>query len=133
MNAHPQTQSSKDLLTDLSADLKDLYKRENITIKSELRSRIHEAEKGVSSFAGGGVLLLLGGLSGIGSVVAILEQWMPLWAASLIVTGSLIGGGLALVLIGKRLLTIENLAPRSTIQLALDVVHSLKLRRQFHH
>lgn len=96
-------------------DLQDLLRGEIQLAKTELKETATGAGKGIGFVVGAGLLGVLGLTFLLLALVEVLDDVMPRWAAA-----GLVGLGLVLLagvlaLLGKRLLTPENLKPDQTI------------------
>lgn len=98
-------QSTAELVQRASEQLSRLVKDEITLAKAELTEKGKHAGLGAGLFGGAGVLALYGVGALVATLVIVLDLWLPLWAAGLIVTGVLflIAGVLALV--GKKQLS----------------------------
>jgi hypothetical protein len=74
----------------------------------------------------GGALIVLGGLSSIATITIVLSLVVPLWAASLIVTGSFLGGGAWLILKAVKSMNAEKLRPRRSIDSFEEISSTVK-------
>ena len=103
------------LIKDLSADTSHLVKQEINLARAELTIKAKEAGKGVGMLAGAGVaaLILLGALTAF--LIIVLDLFLPLWVAALIVTllWAIIAG--VLYTQGKAALKDLNPVPEQTI------------------
>jgi len=79
-------QSFGTLLSELSSDLSTLVRQEIELARVEMTAKAKDAGKGAGMLAGAGVagLAVLGAFTAF--LIALLAEWMPVWAASLIVT-----------------------------------------------
>ena len=75
-----------DIVSDVTSDISTLFKQELELAKTELKQEMTQAGKGAGLLGGAGVAghLLLIWVSV--TITAVLDSWMPLWAAALIVT-----------------------------------------------
>jgi hypothetical protein len=96
-------------------DLQDLLRGEIQLAKTELKESAAGAGKGIGFLVGAGLLGILGLTFLLLALVEVLDNFLPRWAAA-----GLVGLGLVLLagvlaLLGKRLLSPENLKPEQTI------------------
>ncbi|WP_224769159.1 phage holin family protein [Nocardioides ochotonae] len=87
VDASPRGERSLgDIVSDVTSDISTLVKQELELAKTELKQEMTQAGKGVGLLGGAGVAghLLLIWVSV--TLTAVLDSWMPLWVAALIVT-----------------------------------------------
>lgn len=84
--AAEETRSLGDIVGDITADLTTLVKQELELAKTELRRDAARAGKGVGMFGAAGVAGLLTLISLTLTLIWLLDNWMPLELAALIVT-----------------------------------------------
>jgi len=79
-------QSFGTLLSELSSDLSTLVRQEIELARVEMTAKAKEAGKGIGMLVGAGVagLAVLGAFTAF--LISLLAEWMPVWAASIIVT-----------------------------------------------
>jgi hypothetical protein len=82
----PRDRPFGELVKDLASQTSTLVSKEIQLAKAELTMQGKQAGRGVGLLAGAGVaaLLALGALSAF--LIALLDEWMPVWLAALIVT-----------------------------------------------
>jgi uncharacterized membrane protein YqjE len=95
-------QSTGELVQRASEQLSRLVRDELTLAKAELAEKGKHAGIGVGLFGGAGVLAGYGVGALIATVVIVLDLWLPLWAAALIVTVVLFAVAGVLALIGKK-------------------------------
>jgi len=101
--ARPVTdQSISELVQRASEQISTLVRDEIALAKAELTEKGKHAGIGVGLFGGGGVLALYGTGALITTLIIVLDLWMPLWAAALIVTVVLFLVAGVLALLGKK-------------------------------
>jgi uncharacterized membrane protein YqjE len=104
--ARPVTdQSISELVQRASEQISTLVREEIALAKAELTEKGKHAGIGVGLFGGGGVLALYGTGALIATLIIVLAEWMPLWAAALIVTVVLFAVAGVLALLGKKQVT----------------------------
>jgi len=79
-------QSFGTLLAELSSDISTLVRQEIELARVELTAKAKDAGKGIGMLAGAAVagLAVLGAFTAF--LIALLAEWMPVWAAAIIVT-----------------------------------------------
>jgi hypothetical protein len=79
-------QSFGTLLSELSSDVSTLVRQEIELARVEMTAKAKEAGKGIGMLVGAGVagLAVLGAFTAF--LISLLAEWMPVWAASIIVT-----------------------------------------------
>jgi hypothetical protein len=92
------------LVQSAMADVSTLLRNEIELAKAEIGRSAKKAGISVAAFAAAGVLLAFAGIYFFVFVAELLAQWLPQWAAFLIVTGALGGAAMLAGLIGWRLL-----------------------------
>ncbi|WP_228387547.1 MULTISPECIES: phage holin family protein [unclassified Nocardioides] len=97
-----------DIVSDVTSDISTLVKQELELAKTELKQEMTQAGKGVGLLGGAGVAghLLLIWVSV--TLTAVLDSWMPLWAAALIVTVLWAAIAAALAVTGRKALQQSN-------------------------
>jgi uncharacterized membrane protein YqjE len=97
--------STAELVQKAGEQISRLVKDELALAKAELAEKGKHAGIGVGLFGGGGVLALYGVGALIATLVIVLDLFLPLWAAALIVTVVLFLGAGILALLGKNQVT----------------------------
>jgi uncharacterized membrane protein YqjE len=104
--ARPVTdQSTSELVQRASEQLTRLVRDEIQLAKAELTEKGKHAGIGVGLFGGGGVLALYGVGALIATLIIVLDLFLDLWLAALIVTVALFLGAGILALLGKSQVT----------------------------
>ncbi|MGA5302231.1 phage holin family protein [Nucisporomicrobium flavum] len=104
--ARPATdQSTSELVQKASEQLTRLVRDEIALAKAELTEKGKHAGIGVGLFGGGGVLALYGVGALIATLIIVLNIFLPLWLAALIVTVVLFAAAGILALLGKKQVT----------------------------
>jgi len=122
----PKRQSLVALLNSLPELIKTLLRQEIELVKAELLDKVKVLGVGAGLLAGAAIVLLL--------LLGVLLTWiflalaavMPLWAAGLIMTGSLVLIIVVLVLIGmNRIKSVDTIEPErsiASIKADIDVI-----------
>ena len=104
--ARPVTdQSTSELVQRASEQITRLVRDEIALAKAELTEKGKHAGIGVGLFGGGGVLAMYGVGALIATLIIVLDLFLPLWLAALIVTVVLFAIAGILALLGKRQVT----------------------------
>jgi uncharacterized membrane protein YqjE len=104
--ARPATdQSTSELVQKASEQISRLVKDEIALAKVELTEKGKHAGVGVGLFGGGGVLALYGVGALFATLIIVLDLFLPLWLAALIVTVVLFAAAGVLALLGKKQVT----------------------------
>jgi uncharacterized membrane protein YqjE len=104
--ARPVTdQSTSELVQRASEQISRLVRDEMALAKAELAEKGKHAGIGVGLFGGGGVLAMYGVGALIATLIIVLDLFLPLWLAALIVTVVLFAIAGILALLGKRQVT----------------------------
>lgn len=118
-----ERESWKNLTENLVRDFKILWDKESRIVKNEVSEKVSIIKVASTSMGIGGVLIVLGGLSSLATATILLSLVVPLWASSLIVTASLLGGGAGLILKAIKNMNAEKLRPRRSID-SIDEISS---------
>ncbi|AGL19604.1 phage holin family protein [Actinoplanes sp. N902-109] len=133
--ARPATdQSTSELVQKASEQLTRLVRDEIALAKAELAEKGKHAGIGVGLFGGGGVLALYGVGALIATLIIVLNLFLDLWLAALIVTVVLFAAAGVLALLGKKQVTkAVPPEPKSAIESAKadvdEVKHAIKSGR----
>jgi uncharacterized membrane protein YqjE len=101
--ARPVTdQSTSELVQRASEQLTRLVRDEITLAKAELMEKGKHAGIGVGLFGGSGVLAVYGVGALTATITIVLDLFLPLWLAALIVTVALFAVAAILVLLGRR-------------------------------
>jgi uncharacterized membrane protein YqjE len=101
--ARPVTdQSTSELVQRASEQITRLVRDEIALAKVELMERAKHAGIGVGLFGGGGVLAVYGVGALTATIIIVLDLFLPLWLAALIVTVALFAVAGILALLGRR-------------------------------
>jgi hypothetical protein len=126
-------QSTSELVQKASEQISRLVKDEIALAKAELTEKGKHAGIGVGLFGGGGVLALYGVGALFATLIIVLDLWLPLWAAALIITVVLFGSAGILALLGKKQVT-QAVPPEPSAAIASakadvdEVKHAIKSR-----
>jgi uncharacterized membrane protein YqjE len=108
--ARPVTdQSTSELVQRASEQISTLVRDEIALAKAELTEKGKHAGIGAGLFGGGGVLALYGLGTLITTLIVVLDLFLPLWLAALIVTVVLFAVAGVLALLGKK--QVKQAAP----------------------
>jgi uncharacterized membrane protein YqjE len=134
--ARPVTdQSISELVQRASEQVSTLVRDEIALAKAELTEKGKHAGIGVGLFGGGGVLALYGVGALIATLIIVLDLFLPLWLAALIVTVVLFAVAGVLALLGKKQVTKavppEPKAAIASVKADVDEVkHAVKERNR---
>ncbi|NPC95775.1 phage holin family protein [Nocardioides sp. zg-DK7169] len=97
-----------DIVSDVTSDISTLVKQELELAKTELKQEMAQAGKGAGLLGGAGVAghLLLIWVSV--TLTVVLDSWMPLWVAALIVTVLWAVVAAVLAVVGRKALKESN-------------------------
>ncbi|MDT5030620.1 MAG: hypothetical protein QOC94_791 [Actinoplanes sp.] len=94
-------QSTSELVQRASEQITRLVRDEIALAKAELTEKGKHAGVGVGLFGGGGVLAMYGVGAMVATLIIVLDLFLPLWLAALIVTVALFAIAGVLALLGK--------------------------------
>ena len=126
-------QSTSELVQKASEQISRLVKDEIALAKAELTEKGKHAGIGVGLFGGGGVLALYGVGALFATLIIVLDLFLPLWLAALIVTVVLFAAAGVLALLGKKQVT-QAVPPEPSDAIASakadvdEVKHAIKSR-----
>ncbi|AGZ44506.1 phage holin family protein [Actinoplanes friuliensis] len=126
-------QSTSELVQKASEQLSRLVKDEIALAKAELTEKGKHAGIGVGLFGGGGVLALYGVGALFATLIIVLDLFLPLWLAALIITVVLFATAGVLALLGKKQVT-QAVPPEPSAAIASakadvdEVKHAIKTR-----
>ena len=98
-------QSTAELVQRASEQISRLVRDEIALAKAELAEKGKHAGIGIGLFGGGGVLAMYGVGALVATLIIVLDLFLPLWLAALIVTVVLFAVAGVLALIGKKQVT----------------------------
>ncbi|WP_067502875.1 phage holin family protein [Actinoplanes sp. TFC3] len=120
-------QSTSELVQKASEQITRLVRDEIALAKAELTEKGKHAGIGVGLFGGGGVLALYGVGALIATLIIVLNLFLDLWLAALIVTVVLFAAAGVLALLGKKQVTqAVPPEPKSAIESAKADVDEVK-------
>jgi uncharacterized membrane protein YqjE len=126
-------QSTSELVQKASEQISRLVKDEIALAKAELTEKGKHAGIGVGLFGGGGVLALYGLGALFTTLIIVLDLFLPLWLAALIITVVLFAAAGILALLGKKQVT-QAVPPEPSDAIASakadvdEVKHAIKSR-----
>ena len=126
-------QSTSELVQKASEQISRLVKDEIALAKAELTEKGKHAGIGVGLFGGGGVLALYGLGALFATLIIVLDLFLPLWLAALIITVVLFAAAGILALLGKKQVT-QAVPPEPSDAIASakadvdEVKHAIKSR-----
>ncbi|MCO8276959.1 phage holin family protein [Actinoplanes sp. TRM 88003] len=94
-------QSTAELVQQASEQISRLVRDEIALAKAELAEKGKHAGIGIGLFGGGGVLAMYGVGALVATLIIVLDLFLPLWLAALIITVALFALAGVLALIGK--------------------------------
>ena len=104
------------LISELAHEIATLIRSEIALAKAELAEKASGMGRGVAAIMAGGMMAFAGVFFLLLAVDHALELVLPPWAAALVVGMTMSLGGLALVMIGRRRLTPEELEPAASVR-----------------
>lgn len=105
-----------ELLGDLARDTGLLVRNEVALAKAEMSQKASHVGKQAGIIGVGGALAYAGLLAIVAGLIVLLDIWLPLWGAALLVGIILAAVGGAIAMSGVNGLKKENLAPQQTIE-----------------
>jgi uncharacterized membrane protein YqjE len=126
-------QSTSELVQKASEQISRLVKDEIALAKAELTEKGKHAGIGVGLFGGGGVLALYGLGALFATLIIVLDLFLPLWLAALIMSVVLFAAAGILALLGKKQVT-QAVPPEPSDAIASakadvdEVKHAIKSR-----
>ena len=111
-----EERSLGELLSDLARDTGLLVRNEVALAKAEMSQKASSVGKHAGIIGAGGALAYAGLLAIIAGIIVLLDTWLPLWGAALLVGIILAAVGGAMAMSGINGLKKENLAPQQTIE-----------------
>jgi len=110
-----QPESMATLLSGLLGDLQDLVRGEMTLARAEIREDAMAAGRGLAMIAGGALVGAVGFIFLMLGVTYLLNKWMQMWIAALIVGAVLAIIAAIVAMNGRGKLSASNLAPDQTI------------------
>lgn len=105
-----------ELFSELAQETSTLVRQEVDLAKTEMGEKASRVGKDVGFLAAGGVLAYAGLLAILAAVIVVLDTFLPLWLAALLVGLVVVGIGYFLIKKGLDALKREDVAPRTTIE-----------------
>lgn len=105
-----------ELFSELAQETSTLVRHELTLAKTEMSQKASRVGKNVGFIVAGGVLAFAGLLVLLAAVVVVLDTFLPLWLAALLVGLVLVGVAAFLVKKGIDAIKQEDLTPRQTIE-----------------
>ncbi|WP_409484549.1 phage holin family protein [Arsenicicoccus dermatophilus] len=127
-DTHPTTaRTIGQLVADATQDVSSIIRNEIQLAKSEMKTDVTRAGKGIAMFAVAGVMAFLGLIFLLHTLAwALIGLGLAAWLAYLVVTLILLGIAGALAMVGKKSMTKLNVKPERTIRNAQETVQALK-------
>ena len=123
-------ESLKEMGQNLYSDINQLWMRQSELVKTELNEKISDVKTATGYLGVGGVLLFVGLMALVATCIIALDMFVPLWAASAIVTVVvLMIGGLALIS-GKKKMEADRLKPKHSIDALGEIKNTFQ--EKFH-
>jgi len=110
-----EDRSLGELLGDLARETGLLVRNEVALAKTELSQKASHVSKHAGIIGAGGALAYAGLLAIVAGIIVLLDTWLPLWGAALLVGIILAVIGGAMAMNGVNGLKKESLAPEQTI------------------
>ena len=114
------------LVADATHDVSTIVRSEIALAKAEITADVKKAGTGAGMFAGAAFVGLLGLIFLFHTVVAVLDIWLPLWAAYLITTALLFAIAGILAMVGRSQLKRMKGKPERTIRNAEQTIDAIK-------
>ena len=105
-----------ELFSELAQETSTLVRQEVALAKTEMGEKASRVGKDVGFLAAGGAVAYAGLLAILAAVIVVLDTFLPLWLAALLVGLVVVGVGYFLVKKGLDALKSEDVAPRQTIE-----------------
>ncbi len=105
-----------ELFSELARETSTLVRQEVDLAKTEMSEKASRVGKNVGFLAAGGAVAYAGLLAILAAVIVVLDTFLPLWLAALLVGLVVVGVGYFLVKKGLDALKSEDVAPRQTIE-----------------
>ena len=105
-----------ELFSELAQETSTLVRQEVNLAKTEMSEKASRVGKDVGFLAAGGAVAYAGLLAILAAVIVVLDTFLPLWLAALLVGLVVVGVGYFLVKKGLDALKSEDVAPRQTIE-----------------
>ena len=105
-----------ELFSELAQETSTLVRQEVDLAKVEMGQKASRVGKDVGFLAAGGVVAYAGLLAILAAVIVVLDTFLPLWLAALLVGLVVVAVGYFLIKKGLDALKKEDLAPRQTME-----------------
>jgi len=125
-----EDRSLGELLGDLARETGLLVRNEVALAKTEMSQKASHISKHAGIIGAGGALAYAGLLAIIAGIIVLLDTWLPLWGAALLVGIILAAIGGAMAMNGVNSLKKESLAPEKTIDTLKEDVEWAKQQTQ---
>ena len=110
-----ENESVSELISGMVGDVQGLVRGEIQLAKTELSESASAAARGIAMLIAGAIVGLIGFVFLMYTIMERIDDWMPRWAAALIVGGALVLIAIILALVGKSQLSADKLKPTQTI------------------
>lgn len=110
-----ENESVSELISGMVGNIQGLVRGEIQLARTELSESASSAARGIGMLVGGAVLALIGFVFLMYTIMELLDDAMPRWAAALIVGGGLLLIAIILALAGRSQLSADKLKPTQTI------------------
>jgi xanthine/uracil permease len=121
-----EERSLGELFSELANQTSALVRQEVDLARTEMTQKAATLGKDAGMIGAGGVLALGGFFALVAALIIVLDIWLPLWLAAVIVGVLLAGIGLALIQQGLSAIRRVNLKPSETIATLKDDVQWAK-------
>lgn len=111
----PREPTVATLFAELATETTTLVRKEFELARAEISHNVSKAVGGIVLLVVGGLTALLALQALIACVILVLMRWFDPWLAALIVGGALVAVALVLVLVGRARLDPNALKPRRTL------------------
>jgi predicted phage tail protein len=111
-----EDRSLGELLGDLARETGLLVRNEVALAKAEMSQKASHVGRHAGIIGAGGALAYAGLLAIVAGIIVLLDTWLPLWGAALLVGIILAAIGGAMAMNGVNGLKKENFAPEQTIE-----------------
>lgn len=125
-NAQPSPENWNSMLQHLYADLSNLLEKQAQLVRIEMKEKVEDVKKSVVSLAIGGSLLLVGLFALVASSIIVLDIWLPLWMASVLVTSIMLILGGVLLMNAKKKLAAKAFVPHESIETLGQIKNTFK-------
>lgn len=123
-----QRESYRALGEHLYTDIRQLFERESLLIRTEVKEKMDEMKAAVGTMVVGGAFLFVGVFAVVATAIIALDIVLPLWASALIVTAVLLLVGAVMVMGAKKKLNAERLTPHQSLDTLGEIKTTFKER-----